>query len=205
MSFDMAPTDPADGTEDPAAPRQLTDPRTLRAVAHPTRIDLMELLGREVELTATRAGELLGLSAANCSFHLRQLAKYGFVEEVPAARGRNRPWRLCSTRHSWSDTAGAGSPEAVLTRIVWEREAARLGEWLERRHREPEEWQEAAFGTTSLVYLTPEELREMDREVTELLMAYHQRALSRAARPAGSRPVSLVAVGYPLQPTPSGG
>ena len=74
-------------------PRRLTDARVMRAMAHPTRIELMELVAREGELTATRAAELLGLSPANCSFHLRQLAKYGFVEEAPPVPGRVRTWR----------------------------------------------------------------------------------------------------------------
>ena len=61
-------------------PRKLTDPRAMRAVAHPIRIALLEVLGSEGPLTATEAGELIGESPTTCSFHLRQLAKYGFIE-----------------------------------------------------------------------------------------------------------------------------
>ena len=64
---------------------KLTDPRALRAVAHPTRLALVGLLRREGPMTATEAGETIGESAASCSFHLRQLAKYGLVEEAGAA------------------------------------------------------------------------------------------------------------------------
>ena len=59
--------------------RRLTDARVMRALAHPTRIDLLELVAREGELTATQAAQRLGLTPGNCSFHLRQLAKYGFL------------------------------------------------------------------------------------------------------------------------------
>src|SRR5919204_837144 len=72
---------------------ELTDPRALRAVAHPVRLGLVGLLRREGPLTATRAAALLGESPASCSFHLRQLAKYGLVEEAGGGRGRERPWR----------------------------------------------------------------------------------------------------------------
>jgi predicted transcriptional regulator len=72
--------------------KRLTDPRALRALAHPLRISLVGLLRREGPLTATRAGGLLGESSASCSFHLRQLAKYGLVEEAGGGKGRERPW-----------------------------------------------------------------------------------------------------------------
>ena len=64
----------ADGTY-----RELTDPRAMRALAHPVRLALIELLGHVGTLTATQASDLLGESPANCAFHLRTLAKYGYV------------------------------------------------------------------------------------------------------------------------------
>src|SRR5918912_2452269 len=80
---------------------QLTDPRALRAVAHPTRLALVGLLRREGPLTATRAAEHLGESPASCSFHLRQLARYGLVEEAGGGHGRERPWRATAWATSW--------------------------------------------------------------------------------------------------------
>ena len=80
-------------------PRKLTDPRAMRAVAHPIRIALLEVLGTEGPLTATEAGERIGESPTTCSFHLRQLAKYGFIEEVAGVAGRKRPWRLVQRGH----------------------------------------------------------------------------------------------------------
>ena len=68
--------------------KRMTDPRALRALAHPLRLSLLGMLRTEGPLTATRAGELLGESSASCSFHLRQLAKYGLVEEAGGGRGR---------------------------------------------------------------------------------------------------------------------
>src|SRR5215475_15913022 len=72
---------------------RVTDPKALRALAHPIRLSLMGLLRTEGPLTATKAGELLGESSASTSFHLRQLAKYGLVEETGGGQGRERPWR----------------------------------------------------------------------------------------------------------------
>src|SRR5215467_3284043 len=75
-------------------PRELTDPKAMRALAHPVRLALLEALTDAGTLTATEAGERVGESPANASFHLRQLAKYGFVEEAEGGTGRRRPWRL---------------------------------------------------------------------------------------------------------------
>src|ERR1051326_5509959 len=73
--------------------RELRDPQAFRALAHPLRLTLIELLTREGSLTATEAAELTGESPASCSFHFRQLAKYGFVEDAGGGHGRERPWR----------------------------------------------------------------------------------------------------------------
>ncbi len=85
---------------------RLTDPRALRAYAHPIRMKLVGLLRTEGPLTATRAGELIGESSGSASFHLRQLAKYGLVEEAGGGTGREKPWRASSTSTDWDETAG---------------------------------------------------------------------------------------------------
>src|ERR1700686_3441278 len=89
---------------------KLTAPRALRAYAHPVRMALMGLQRTEGPLTATRAAELLGESSGTCSFHLRQLAKYGLVEEAGGGTGREKPWRATATTTDW-DAAGDGTPE----------------------------------------------------------------------------------------------
>jgi hypothetical protein len=76
---------------------RLTDPRALRAYAHPVRMALVGLLRTERPLTATRGAELLGELSGTCSFHLRQLAKYGLVEEAGGGTGREKPWRATAT------------------------------------------------------------------------------------------------------------
>lgn len=60
----------------------------MRALAHPVRSSLLELLIIDGPITATEAGERLGESPTTCSFHLRQLARYGFVEEAGGGPGR---------------------------------------------------------------------------------------------------------------------
>jgi len=187
---------------------QLTDPRALRALAHPVRMDLMGLLRRGGPVTATQAGEAIGESAASCSFHLRQLAKYGLVEEAGGGRGRERPWRATAISTEWAargpdeETDAAG---ALLSRVVVERYMQNAIAWLERRGSEDPEWVEAAPINDALVYMTPEELHELDVNIRALLEPYLKRLEKAEAPAAGARPVNVIALAFPLAGKPEPG
>ena len=84
---------PASGLGPSQGLREVSDARTFRALGHPVRLALLETLVIEGPLTATEAAEQIGESPTTCSFHLRQLARYGFVEEAGGGKGRARPWR----------------------------------------------------------------------------------------------------------------
>lgn len=186
--------------------RRLTDARVMRAMAHPTRIDLMELVAREGELTATEAAARLGLTPANCSFHLRQLAKHGFVEEGEPRPGRARPWRIGSVRHSWDEMGPDSETTAAaraLTSVVLDRDIARLHEWIAGRPDADPDWRRAAFLTESLMYLTREELEALGQAITEQVLAYSDR-IDPDRRPDGAVPVQFLTAGFPLPPTPTG-
>jgi DNA-binding transcriptional ArsR family regulator len=191
----------------PAERRVITDPRTMRALAHPVRIALLEALGREGELTATRAAEMLDESPGNMSWHLQTLAKYGYVEETGGGKGRSRPWRIVSVSNRF-ETA-TEDPEIVaageaLESTFAERAYARLREWWARRASYPYVWRDAAFSSDSLGYMTAEELYEISDEIADLFGRYRDRVHNKELRPADARPVKLVAFGHPLPPTPSG-
>ena len=105
--------------------RELTDPRTMRALAHPVRLALLEALTHHGQLTATEAAEHVGESPSNCSFHLRQLAKYGFVEEAEGGTGRRRPWRAVTIGTRFTDVQedtetalAAGALSRVIVRAA---------------------------------------------------------------------------------------
>jgi DNA-binding transcriptional ArsR family regulator len=186
--------------------RRLTDPRVMRALAHPTRVELMELVAREGELTATAAASLLGLSPANCSFHLRQLGKYGFLEEAPPGPGRVRPWRIGSVHHTWEELGAdreADAAASALTSLVLERDLDRLRDWLARRPAAPAEWRTSAYLSEALTYLTPTELAEMGERITELMLGYLDR-VDPTKRPEGSLPILMISAGFPLRPTAAG-
>ena len=81
-------------------PRPMSDPRVLRAIAHPTRGRILDELGASGPMRAADVGEALGIPANQASFHLRQLAKYGAILPAPeAARDkRDRVWKLPDER-----------------------------------------------------------------------------------------------------------
>jgi predicted ArsR family transcriptional regulator len=181
---------------------QLTDPRALRAVAHPTRLRLLAELRRVGPLTATRAGERIDESASACSFHLRQLAKWGLVEEAGGGRGRARPWQATAMGHEWSPRGPSGEPDDasdMLTQVVNEQWFEQSRRWVERRRTESGEWAEAAVFEDRLLYLTPAELEDLNRRIGELLEPYVRRVTSPAERPEGARPVTYIQLGFPIE------
>jgi|HubBroStandDraft_4_1064222.scaffolds.fasta_scaffold135746_3 DNA-binding transcriptional ArsR family regulator len=181
-------------------PRKLTDPRAMRAVAHPVRIALLEVLGTEGPLTATEAGELIGESPTTCSFHLRQLAKYGFIEEVAGVAGRKRPWRLVNTGMSYSDVSDDTETRLAanaLSRVLHDFYLDRLKEGLELRRDISTEWQKTTGASEFLLYVTPEELRQLDQSMTALARQFVERIGNPKKRPKGSIPIELLFFAYP--------
>jgi DNA-binding transcriptional ArsR family regulator len=180
---------------------KLTDPRALRALAHPIRLELMAELRQGGPLTATQAGERLGETPSSCSFHLRQLAKYGLVEEAGGGRGRERPWQATAITTDWAPqgpSKEADAASALLSRVVIERYFQTTLEWLDRRNREDPKWVGAASMNDVLVYMTPAELRELDAKVRNFLKPYLSRLEDPTPPAAGARLVSVIALAFPL-------
>lgn len=175
---------------------QITDPRALRALAHPLRLDLVELLGVLGEATAAVCARRLGTSQASCSFHLRQLAKYGFVEEAkPSEDSRERPWRLTDLEQSWSADAGPAADQ--LERVFVQREADRILGWL-AADGEPETWRKSSFVGGATVPLTVDELKSIRAEFRAALEPYVGRLDDRSDWPADARLVRILLAGTPL-------
>jgi DNA-binding transcriptional ArsR family regulator len=182
--------------------KRMTDPRALRALAHPLRLALLGLLRSEGPLTATRAGELLGESSASCSFHLRQLAKYGMAEEAGGGRGRERPWRataMFTDVPTVTDSPELAAATEVFRSIVAELYYEQMVGWLEAKADEPTEWQQAAQLGDRFLYLTAAELTELGEQVDGLLDRYLDRLTRPELRPPGARLVTLLYHAAPRQ------
>ena len=184
----------------PRAVTRLTDPRALRAMAHPIRLSLIGALRREGPLTATQAGELIGESSASCSFHLRQLAKYGLVEDAGGGKGRERPWRATTLFTSWPDVAEgpeAAAASSLLSSVLAERYFETLMRWLEAKPDQPEQWQHAAHFGDSMLYVTPEELIALAAQTQAMMDRFLDRLEHPELRPPGARQVTYLHLAFP--------
>jgi predicted transcriptional regulator len=201
---------------DDRPPLDLTDPKAMRALAHPLRWALLEALSHAGTLTATQASEMLGESPANCAFHLRTLARYGFVEEAGGGKGRERPWRQAYGRMSWQSRQGdeqfmlAGQ---ALNQVWLDRVLSRARRSLAATTSWPEGFEDDLGGATSMLYVTPEEAKELHAELMKTFdrMIGPENPFTRrrdpARRPPGAVPVEFVLLGYPVldaPPLPSG-
>jgi predicted transcriptional regulator len=189
---------------------QVRDPKMMRALAHPLRVALIEAIGQADSgtLTATEASDLLGESPANCAFHLRTLAKYGFVEEAGGGRGRQRPWRLCfgglELAPPWQDQETRLAAGAAAS--IW------IDRWMERARERlmrvlgyGTAWQEAAIASESHAYLTAGEAKDLGEAMRQLLEPYKARWHDAALRPPGSLQYEVLVFGYPLTEPPEEG
>lgn len=185
--------------------RLIHDPLSIRALAHPLRLELQSLIGRAGRITAADAARELGVSHALASYHLRQLAKYGFVEQAGPADKRERPWRLVHTSYTTEgidERPGGPAAVSVLQRVVAERAVAMLEDWQQRRGRWAPEWTRHAGVGRSTVYLTQEELAALDDAIDALIRDYvNKRPLDDvASRPPGSVPVEFTLMIVPQEP-----
>jgi hypothetical protein len=182
------------------------DPMALRALAHPLRWKLIELIGTEDTATATRCAEVLGESVASCSYHLGILAKYGYIELVPDQQGREKPWRLVSWKQDLSpdglDTEGTLVAEAAMEAFL-EHEFARTKQRVRRRSMEPLEWRDASCIAGTTTWMTSDELRRVRDQFLDIMASYEERLTDPAARPEGARQVRLFAVTSVSPPTTS--
>jgi len=202
------------GTREEHGRLNLTNPKAIRALAHPLRWALLEALGQAGTLTATQASEMLGESPANCAFHLRTLAKYGFIEEAGGGRGRERPWRQVFDGMSWrttSDDPQITLAAQALDQIWLDRSLARARRSMTSRTSWPQSLDDAMGGSTSRNYLTPQEGKEIYAELQktfERLLASDSLAERKdpGLRPPDALPMEFVLLGYPvldLPPIPS--
>ena len=190
--------------------RLLDDPRSMRALAHPLRLELESIVGRSGRITTAAAARELGISHGLASHHLHQLAKYGFVEQVSGADNRERPWRLVATSVSYEgldEQPGGSAAVTAFEQVAAERTLEGFLSWQDRRGNWPAAWRKhTGFGRSTL-YLTEGELGGLVSAIEELLLEY---AEERPLDDIGSRPPEAVPVDFglfvvPQEPLSGGG
>ncbi|NUR73894.1 MAG: helix-turn-helix transcriptional regulator [Hamadaea sp.] len=163
---------------------RVTDPQAIRALAHPLRLDLLELLGTISPATAAQCGRILGVPQANCSFHLRQLAKYGFVEDAgPGEDRRERQWRISvKTPRLQIDSGDDHLLGQQIGNVVVDREMAAIRAYLDRVQDETPEWRDGLGMATAVLKLTAAEAADLAAKWRALLEPYQADADKADAR-----------------------
>jgi len=189
---------------DDAAPgtRQL-DMESLKALAHPLRVQIVDVLSTYGSFTASGLAERLGESSGATSYHLRQLEKHGFVREVPdKGTARERWWErvpgAISLNGSDLDDSPASRAASKTVAREWERSrSAALDQFQERGSDElPPPWSDSGVLTTINMRLTPEQLADLVGRWEEFIDPFVTRY--RGQNPPGSRPVQLHFNAFPL-------
>ncbi|MEU4162004.1 winged helix-turn-helix domain-containing protein [Actinoplanes sp. NPDC026670] len=185
---------------------RITDPTAIRALAHPLRLDLLELLATSSPATAAQCGRVLGVSQASCSFHLRQLAKYGFVEDAgPGRDRRERQWRLPDPRPTLRLSPGDNAVvRQQLERMVVDREMQAILEFVGRDDEESTAWRRRAGLTTALALVSDEEAEQLKTQWLALLEPFLARSeADMDARRPGRRFARYFLAATPLPADPA--
>ena len=193
----------------PEASLVTSDPAVLRALAHPLRVEIMAVLDDLQEATATQVAERVGESPSNCSFHLRQLEKAGYIVRGEQ-RGTAKPWRPAHRGRNLSpdvhDPASVRASAAVGALYV-QREASRVVDYLGTAPAsESPEWVGAMTVNSAEFWATADEMRELVERIATLTDHLQGRSGDPSRRPAGSRRAHLLATLNPdprSEPTPA--
>ena len=171
--------------------RRLQTTDQLRALAHPRRMEILDLLIADGPLTASQCASRLGDSAASCSYHLRQLARFGFVEEAEGGQGRNRPWRWVPLGNQFEGTGSPAERSAAeaLDAVLDARNVDRIRRYRAARAGDP--WRESAVFSDWAIRMTEEELIHLGDAIAALLAPLQRRTFAGEA-PPGARLVDVL-------------
>ncbi len=175
----------------------------MKALAHPLRLDLLDLLVVRGSMTASEAAVVLRQTPANVSWHLRKLAEHGFVRQATEGPGRRRPWKAVAQSLMWGEDAEDDTTAAALGDIAFEREFQRLRAAVAALPAEPEAWRDATTVNQSRLWLTAEEAKELGAQMRDLFWGKADRFTDPSARPPGARVMALmgwIVPSGPLEP-----
>lgn len=179
---------------------RLTDPSVLRALGHPARLRILDVLAERGGATATQCAEVVDLSPSACSWHLRQLAAAGLVRDAGrrgddssggessrggrgGGDGRERVWE--ATVPAWqvdmatidADPTEAQALDMAVTQALLQAADAAVEGFVVRaaQDQEPQPWREASLVSNSTLRLSAQELSEVVHQVMLLLDPYRLR------------------------------
>ena len=187
---------------------EVSDVRALRALSHPLRNRLLGLLRLNGPATASQLGRVVGESSGSTSYHLRQLAVYGFVEGAEGhGNARERWWRARHRLTSWQAAdvlaqEGGAEVQDEMTRLQLDVHARILDAWHEQKDRLDPAWSAAASLNDYALRLRPDQARALADELDAVVSRWMSEHPSDV--PAdGTELVSVLTDVVPLREWPS--
>ncbi|MFC8709218.1 MULTISPECIES: ArsR/SmtB family transcription factor [unclassified Streptomyces] len=188
--------------------RRIQDLGTLKAIAHPLRMQLYRALTIARTATASQLAEQVDEAVSLVSYHLRKLAEHGLIEqaEPQTADGRERWWQPASDGVSIRDEDFSDAPEkaaahTAASRLFFDQRADLYRRFLDERAHWGPEWSQAADSSEWLLKLTPRELAELSRRMYGLVREYEERgrAAVAAGDTEGRENVAVHTYGFPFR------
>ena len=183
---------------------QITDVRVLRALANPIRYRILGHLMSSGAQTASECAAVVGATPSNCSYHLRELERFGLVERAAgdeaAPDGRDRPWRTTVTGYGTGPSdaaasAGDADPAAIvaaqaLSHLGVDDNAALAHAAVDAHAAQPPAWQSAEIMSTYGLLVSADELKTLAAAVDRVLRPYI--GLTRPEAPADAERVHVI-------------
>lgn len=186
---------------------RLTDPRAIRALAHPARLAVLDVLNDDDKtLTATEAAHVAGLSPSAMSYHLRALAKWGIVrpaEEQAGTDGRERRWRRGGTGLIQETLLpGAELATAMIAARSLDLTREKVVRFLHRSSEDTQFWQDNATLSYGEMWMTETEAEELSRTIREVVDRVRRTRRTSRTHPDGARLVRTTFVVVPADEPP---
>lgn len=200
---DSAHADPAAAGNAPLRADRVLDAGALRALAHPLRVKIYDILSQYGPQTASSLAERLGESSGSTSYHLRALAKHDLIQEcVDKGSGRERWWERPAGGVSFANAEALKTPSGrAATQIVmsefFKLRQEQLVAFVDRGlESEPETWRDGSMISTATARLTPAQSKELATKI----MALIDEAVDAYRNQTGEdvRPVTIRADLFPL-------
>jgi DNA-binding transcriptional ArsR family regulator len=182
----------------------LVDAGALKALAHPLRVQMYDLLADHGPATASQLGEQVGESSGTTSYHLRLLAKHGFIEEDPdRGNRRDRWWRVRPGGYTLEATRMLDDPTTradlrVAAGELWRTYARQVEQWFRSAELWGDPWTSSSVSNLMRLEATPEDMREIREDVLAVLQRHADRLRDREP-PSGSVRVAVQFHLFPLE------
>ncbi|MGV9212926.1 ArsR/SmtB family transcription factor [Micromonospora sp. RB23] len=174
---------------------EITEPQALRALAHPVRLAILDRLQRHGPSTATGLSPHVGATPSVVSWHLRHLATFGLVADADGSTSKRERWWQATARgfrFNLPDDAEGQAAARQLRGEMFARYAETPQQWLlQEEPRLDDTWRALAGVADTSFIATPDEMRQLEEAIEELLAPYVRRK-DDDTPPAGAQVVRML-------------